>query len=272
MRERRGWSRPTGLIFDRRGNQGRRWWMVGLPMAALIVGGCAMGPPASRLEYRRKYPVHTVKTNETVYSIARRYKVDVRELIDLNELTEPDRIFVGQDLLVPTGFDKASAAAPPPPAPPPAPLPTRSAPAGPSKRSTCKNAESAPLTGSSGGLLWPIKARSRVLPSADGDRSISEIDAPAGTPIWAAAAGRVVFAGPHSGYGLYVAIRHPSLNVMTLYSGSRELCVRVNDRVRRGQVIGILGQRSGEKTGRLQWEVKHGDEAVPSGRQRSDWR
>lgn len=45
--------------------------------------------------------IHVVKTGETLYSIARRYGVSVETLAYLNKITNPSRIYVGQQLIIP---------------------------------------------------------------------------------------------------------------------------------------------------------------------------
>ncbi|MDE2747569.1 MAG: LysM peptidoglycan-binding domain-containing protein [Chloroflexota bacterium] len=45
--------------------------------------------------------IHVVSAGETIESISLRYRVDVRELITLNELTNPNRLSVGQELQLP---------------------------------------------------------------------------------------------------------------------------------------------------------------------------
>lgn len=210
--------------------------------------GCAVAPPASRLDLRRRYEVHEVRDRETAYSIARRYGVDVNELIRLNELSRPERIFVGQNLLIPrlrSGSGGGGASRPPAAKP----------------KTTCRNASGAFATGS-GGLLFP-PVRGRVLERPQNrDRAEVNIRATAGSPVWASADGKVVFSGRQYGYGRLVVVRHKKLDAMTVYGRNRELCVRVGARVRRGQVIAIKGQDD------LLYEVRKGDDAVPSARRR----
>ena len=45
--------------------------------------------------------IHVVSAGETIESISLRYRVDVRELISLNELANPNRLSVGQELQLP---------------------------------------------------------------------------------------------------------------------------------------------------------------------------
>ncbi len=45
--------------------------------------------------------IHVVKMGETLYSIARQYGVSVETLAHLNKITNPSRIYVGQQLIIP---------------------------------------------------------------------------------------------------------------------------------------------------------------------------
>jgi murein DD-endopeptidase MepM/ murein hydrolase activator NlpD len=75
-----------------------------------------------------------------------------------------------------------------------------------------------------------------------------------GALVASPAAGRVVFAGVHGGYGLTVVVEHPG-GVRTRYAHLSAAEVSVGDAVRAGQVIGRAGQ-SGRATGpHLHFEV-----------------
>ena len=75
-----------------------------------------------------------------------------------------------------------------------------------------------------------------------------------GTPILAAASGRVVSAGWHGGYGRQVAIRHGG-GLETTYSHMSSIAASPGTFVRQGQVIGYVGS-SGLATGpHLHYEV-----------------
>jgi hypothetical protein len=81
-----------------------------------------------------------------------------------------------------------------------------------------------------------------------------DIGAPWGTPIRAAAAGRVVAAGWVEGYGNYIRIDHGN-GRETAYGHCSWLGVQVGQRVERGKVIGNVGN-TGHSTGpHLHFEV-----------------
>jgi len=74
-----------------------------------------------------------------------------------------------------------------------------------------------------------------------------DIAAAAGTPIVAAAAGRVEFVGTRSGYGLTVEVRHPD-GSMTRYAHNRAFTVAEGQEVEQGQQIAEMGS-TGHSTG-----------------------
>ncbi len=76
-----------------------------------------------------------------------------------------------------------------------------------------------------------------------------------GTPVKATADGKVIYAGRHSGYGKAVVIRH-GYGYSTLYGHLKKITVRAGQRVKRGQIIGYLGN-TGRSTGpHLHYEVR----------------
>jgi len=76
-----------------------------------------------------------------------------------------------------------------------------------------------------------------------------------GDPIWAAKAGRVIFAGWRGGYGNAVVIQH-SGNITTLYAHMSALKIKSGDVVEAGEVIGLTGT-TGFSTGpHLHFEVR----------------
>lgn len=88
-----------------------------------------------------------------------------------------------------------------------------------------------------------------------------DIAAPIGTPILAAAKGRVTFAGRRSGYGLIVEIDH-GYGYVTRYGHASELLVRRGDSVARGDLIAKVGD-TGIVTGpHLHYEVLFGGQPV----------
>jgi murein DD-endopeptidase MepM/ murein hydrolase activator NlpD len=86
-----------------------------------------------------------------------------------------------------------------------------------------------------------------------------EFNNPAGTPVLAAEAGVVVFAGPAEAGALVVAIRHDrqweGQHVFTTYYHNSSLAVRAGDRVQAGQVIARVGNTGRATNDHLHFEV-----------------
>jgi len=79
----------------------------------------------------------------------------------------------------------------------------------------------------------------------------TDIAAPGGTPIHAAAAGTVVQAGWRGGYGNYTCLDHGRLDgvgFQTCYGHQSAILVHIGEYVRRGEVIGRVGS-TGASTG-----------------------
>lgn len=84
-----------------------------------------------------------------------------------------------------------------------------------------------------------------------------------GTPIVSAMDGRVISAGPASGFGLWVRVRHDD-GTITVYGHINEYLVSVGERVEVGEQIATIGNR-GQSTGpHLHFEVvRNGSKVDP---------
>jgi murein DD-endopeptidase MepM/ murein hydrolase activator NlpD len=82
-----------------------------------------------------------------------------------------------------------------------------------------------------------------------------DLAAPVGTPIRAAAAGRVILMAPNGGYGNYTCIDH-GRSISTCYAHQSRFGTRRGASVMQGQVIGYVGN-TGNSTGpHLHFEVR----------------
>jgi murein DD-endopeptidase MepM/ murein hydrolase activator NlpD len=119
------------------------------------------------------------------------------------------------------------------------------------------------------GMLRPVAGRvtsgfgERFHPILGYERMHAGVDLAAayGSPIAAAADGRVLSAGWRGGYGRAVLIQHAG-GVQTMYGHMSRIAAAAGSMVRRGQVIGYVGA-SGLATGpHLHYEVLKGGRAV----------
>ncbi|MDP8992104.1 MAG: M23 family metallopeptidase, partial [Actinomycetota bacterium] len=106
----------------------------------------------------------------------------------------------------------------------------------------------APVSSMFGGRVHPILGTVRMHNGLD-------FRAGTGTPIRAAAAGTVVYAGPRGGYGNTVVVDHGG-PLATLYAHQSALYVQPGAAVTQGQVVGAVGS-TGFSTGpHLHFEVR----------------
>src|SRR4051794_3985573 len=106
-------------------------------------------------------------------------------------------------------------------------------------------------------LSWPVGG---TVTGAFGPRDNRfhagiDISASTGTPVAAAASGRISFAGRDDGYGLLVVIAHPD-GVRTLYAHLSGTRVHVRQPVRAGERIGSVGATGNASGPHLHFEVR----------------
>lgn len=118
-------------------------------------------------------------------------------------------------------------------------------------------------------FAWPLPAP-HLLTAPFGPRvnpitHLSEIHTgvdiadPVGTPIHAAAAGVVVFAGWQTGYGMVIILDHGRVGAhtyYTLYAHQSKFAVALHQRVQQGQVIGYIGLTGWTTGPHLHFEIR----------------
>jgi lipoprotein NlpD len=116
-----------------------------------------------------------------------------------------------------------------------------------------------------GDYRWPLGAG--IVSSEFGHRGSElheglDIAADPGEPVYAAAAGEVLYADNHMrGYGNVVILRHDS-SMTTLYAHNKSLKVHPGDKVKQGQVIALLGS-TGHSTGpHVHFEIRRAQVAL----------
>lgn len=87
-----------------------------------------------------------------------------------------------------------------------------------------------------------------------------DIAAPVGTPVTAAASGRVIFVGRMRGYGNIVIIQHDS-HYVTVYAHDSSNLVKEGQSVKRGQLIGFVGRSGHTRGANLHFEVRRNNVA-----------
>jgi murein DD-endopeptidase MepM/ murein hydrolase activator NlpD len=120
-----------------------------------------------------------------------------------------------------------------------------------------------PAGASSGSLAWPVAGPVTSPFGMRWGRMHEGIDIGVGygTPIHAAAAGRVIYCGWEEGYGNLVVLDHGN-GIATAYAHQSSIAVSCGQDVSQGQVIGYVGS-TGHSTGpHLHFEVRVNGEPV----------
>ena len=105
------------------------------------------------------------------------------------------------------------------------------------------------------------RTRSHPIHNRDLPHEGVDLSAPRGTPVLAAANGRVTVAGRRAGYGLIVELDH-GYGYSTLYGHVSQILVRPGQRVERGDVIAQVGSTGIATSPHLHYEVRVGDRPV----------
>jgi lipoprotein NlpD len=181
---------------------------------------------------------HEVVAGETLYRIGKAYGVSVTRLAAANHLSKASTLEVGQRLLIP-GAD-------------------RTVPADvvvPRARDL-----RAPRGGEAKGkavFAWPVAGPVTSLFGQRGHAFHDGIDisAPVGTLVHAAQDGEVIYADVLRGYGNMIILRHIR-GFATVYAHNQVNRVREGQRVRRGDVIGCVGETGRTRGANLHFEVR----------------
>src|SRR3990167_2481591 len=175
---------------------------------------------------------HTVKSGDTLTSIAKQYKGDLDEILQYNNLNIDAKLSIGDVIVIPDGEISVSVAKP-------------AGGSGKSSQPTYAGYYMRPIVGG-------VKTQ-----GIHGNNGV-DLASSYGSNILASADGQVIVAkttGWNGGYGLYIVIKHGN-GTQTLYSHLSKVLVGVGDSVTQGQVIGKMGS-TGRSTGvHLHFEVR----------------
>jgi len=181
---------------------------------------------------------HVVVAGETSASLSEQAGIPLEDLLEINGLKRGEALAPGRSVFIlgKPGAQDATASAVSPPAP------------------TGK--------GSTAVLRWPVAAPRLTSPfGTRWGKNHDGIDmaAPIGTPVFAAAAGDVMYAGDQvRGYGNMVVVKHPD-NLVTVYAHNSLLLVHSGDHVVDGQEIARVGDTGRSTAPHLHFEVRRGE-------------
>jgi lipoprotein NlpD len=254
--------------------------VVAAVLMMMLVAGCAPQRRGAPVEDRRPPPraakpvapvaaekpaapaaatgFYTVKRGDTLYSIALEHGHEYREVAEWNGLDDPTKLNVGQVLRV----------SPPPQAAQPSVVVGAGRPGGriesrpiAAPPSEHKPAVEKPLIKEEPKLeagplqfAWPVKGKV-VASFAEPRQKGIDIAGRSGDPVSAAAGGRVTYVGNGiPGLGKLIVIKHDQ-GYLTVYAHNRDILVKEQQSVTRGQKIAELGEK-------LHFQIRKGSAAV----------
>lgn len=180
--------------------------------------------------------LHIVTPGESLWAIAQEYGVTVNSILQFNNLPDPNHVLPGQRLIIP--------------------------PAGGGDAATVMALQ---VLTQQDLLTWPVRGGG-IISSLFGPRNDRihkglDIAATTGTPILAAADGRVTYADWAGTYGMLVVIDHGD-GLLTRYAHASRIRVSNGQQVRAGQHIADVGS-TGRSTGpHLHFEVEIRGEVI----------
>ncbi|MGO3890892.1 MAG: peptidoglycan DD-metalloendopeptidase family protein [Paenalcaligenes sp.] len=223
-----------------------RWVLCGTIALTLTACGSTSGT---------KDGYYVVQRGDTLSKVARQHNQSLSSLMRMNNISNPNRITVGQRLRVQGGTAAPAAAS----------SGGATGSAGSSAALPPRNASSASVAAPRNiSLIWPAAGTSKRGVSAAHSQGVY-ISNSAGTPVKAAAAGKVIYSGDGlRGYGNLLIINHAN-NFLTVYAHNRRLLVSEGQTVSQGQTIAEMGN-TGTSQVQLYFELRYNGKPVDAQR------
>ncbi len=214
-----------------------------LTFSLLQLVGCSAVGLGGKTPPRKIAVYYNIKKGDTIEAISKRYGAESDSVMLLNGIHSGETLTPGQRLLLGYRYED---------------------------RGETKGGEVKKLVSletpkgfkNDGKLLWPVDG-GRIV-STFGPRFSSfhdglDIAATTGTPVFAAADGRVVYSGDGlSGYGNLIILRHKN-GLITIYAHNTKLHVDAGDSVRKGENISDVGATGHASGPHLHFEVRMQD-------------
>lgn len=224
----------------------------------------AVAAPGS--ENAGKPGYYTVKRKDTLIGIGLETGQHPKDIARWNNIDKPDRIEVGQVLRVvpPTApAGDTTVATRPVTSSTVVGAPIAAGTAKPTAASTPAAAASAPAASprpsavvAEDDIAWIWPAKGGVVAGFDEVKNKGlDISGAAGDPVWAAADGKVVYAGAGlRGYGNLIILKHNN-TFLTAYAHNQTLLVKEDQAVKKGQKIAEMGNSDADRV-KLHFEVR----------------
>jgi len=262
------------------------------PVPATTTLASAPAPSNTLVSVPSDAYVHVIESGESLYTVARRYNVTAQAIIQANGFSSPDKIYVGQKIVIPGKASTLAAMGPKPsatqavaavaPAAQPLAKPTAVASIAPqtatpaatvkplapvataapaqqpvAEAKPLEQPKAEPVLSGADKFRWPISGRV-ITDFANSKGTGINIEAPEGTAVRAAENGQVIYAGSGvEGYGNLILIRHPN-GYVSAYAHLKDMTVAKGTVVNRGDNIGTAGKTGGVAKSQLHFELRKG--------------
>jgi len=222
------WGKRQGLLL-----------LLASNFLLLVITGCAISHGV----------YHKVEKGQTLWRIAKTYNVDIQEVAEWNDIADPTEINTGEKIFIPGAWRLLKVEPYKPPE-------EKKASGWQAMRHTEEPAGKIVLE--RWRFAWPVKGS---VISPFGMRSGKKHDgidiaAPEGSAVLAAAEGEIIYSDDGiRGYGNIVMLKHDD-GFITVYAHNEENLVKVGDFVRRGEIIGKVGNTGHSSGPHLHFEVR----------------
>lgn len=188
---------------------------------------------------------HMIKDGETLEGVAKKYGVDLEDVLEYNEIEIEDHILAGEEIIIPNGVKKT----------PPTPARQRYL-ADLQKEDVQRGSVPSDYQGSSTSFIWPLPSIRRI--SQYFWSRHKALDIPCrDCPVVAAAEGIVEISGWQKGYGNTILLNHGN-DYRTRYGHGSKLLVSAGQSVAQGQTIMLSGSTGRSSGPHLHFEIKKG--------------
>ena len=251
-------------------------------------------------DYTNKDNLYKVRKGDNLFSISRRFNISIQELIKVNKIQEPYKIFPNQSIFIPlnqmhkivkgetlysisryyettvftlakynnikninnikVGKELI--------------IPKKSEKIKKIKKKWDSNFKKEKIDNSkivilgdkkTSKFIWPVKGKllSKYGKSKEGFYNDGiNIDSKKGTKVMSSQAGKVIYSGNEiPGYGNLILIKH-SKNWITAYAHLNEVFTEKGKKVSKGEIIGSVGNTGNVRSPQLHFEIRKGKESV----------
>lgn len=190
--------------------------------------------PGQSLRVPQKGILHLIKAGQTLTDIALTYAVSTEEIMTTNHITNPQLIYAGEEIIIPKDTSSPWEAV----------------------VRLSKGKETLFIWPLFGEVISPFGWRVHPVLKHPHHHDGIDIDVPVGTPVHAAAMGRVTFVGEQEGYGTLVILSHAE-GYFTAYGHLSKVFVYSGQFVEAGQPIAESGNTGISSGPHLHFEIRN---------------